>query len=245
MTLREQVTKTFGADIRAGSMLSHEQWMVELASILRPRRVLEIGTLHGLSAALWAQLTDHVTTIDIHASTLAPLIWDRLGVSNKITYRIVKSNEEKRQIAAAEDFDLAFVDGDHTHTGAKIDFECVERCGAALFHDYKPNNWRFRGLVKFIDSLKPASFVFGPTSGSFALWLSNPTSEITSQLETQLRARRVDPTLNGRHPIDYVPFLPRLYSLALLKGWWPSHGKLPELLGDTPSDLVGRSSTVG
>jgi hypothetical protein len=245
MTLREQVTKEFGADIRAGSMLSHEPWMVDLASILRPRRVLEIGTLHGLSAALWAQLADQVTTIDIHESTLAPLVWDRLGVSNKITYRIVKSNEEKRQIAAAEEFDLAFVDGDHTHSGAKTDFACVERCGAALFHDYKPNNWRFRGLVKFIDSLKPPPFVFGPTLGSFALWLANPTPEITSQLETQLRARRVDPGSRGRHPIDYLPLLPRLYSLALLKGWWPSHGNVSGLLPDKPSDSVDRSSTVG
>jgi hypothetical protein len=245
MTLRDQVTEVFGADIRAGSMLSHEQWIVDLASILRPQRVLEIGTLHGLSAALWAQVADHVTTIDINKSAAAPLVWDKLGVANKITYRIVKSNEEKRQIAAAEDFDLTFVDGDHTHAGAKSDFACVARCGAVLFHDYKPNNWRFRGLVKFIDSLKPLPFVFGPTSGRFALWLSNPTPNIISELETRLKAQRVDPKLNGRHPIDYVPFLPRLYSLALLKGWWPSRSKVPALLHEKPLNSGNMSSTVG
>lgn len=244
MTLREQVTKTFGADIRAGSMLSHEQWIVDLASILRPRRVLEIGTLHGLSAALWAQLVDHVTTIDINESAVAPLVWEKLGVANKITYRIVKSNEEKRQIVAEDDFDLAFVDGDHSHTGVRADFACVERCGAVLFHDYKPDNWRFRGLVKFIDSLKPLAFVFGPPSGRFALWLSKPTPNIISQLETGLRARRVEPSLNGRHPIDYVPLLPRLYSLALLKGWWPNRDKIPTLLHEKPSGWNDGSSTI-
>jgi hypothetical protein len=244
MTLREQVTKEFGADIRAGSMLSHEQWMVALASILRPRRVLEIGTLHGLSAALWAQLAERVTTIDIQASTVAPVVWNKLGVADKISYRIVKSNEEKRQIVKAENFDLAFVDGDHSHAGVKADFACVARCGAVLFHDYKPKNWRFRGLVTFIDSLKPPPFIFGPAAGSFALWLSNPSPGIVSQLDTRLRARRVQPGSNGRHLVDYVPLLPRLYSLALLKGWWPSRGKVPALRNDKSSGAIDGSSTV-
>jgi SAM-dependent methyltransferase len=234
----------FGADIRAGSMLSNEQWIVDLHSILRSRRVLEIGTLHGLSAALWAQFAEHVTTIDIHESAVARRIWDKLGVANKITYRVVKSNDEKRKTIAAEDFDFAFVDGDHSHTGAKIDFACVERCGAVLFHDYKPDNWRFRGLVKFIDSLRPLPFAFGPPSGRFALWLAHPKPNIVSELETRLSAKKVDPSLNGRHPIDYVPILPRLYSLALLKGWWPGHGKVPALLNEKPLDLRDGPSTV-
>lgn len=104
------------------------------------RRVLEIGTYRGVSAAYMAHFVDHVTTIDLKHGRLEQLgepcdreaFWRSLGLDN-ITLRLVEDDAEKDAVIAAESFDLAFIDGGKNDIAD--DFERVKHCGAVLFHD--------------------------------------------------------------------------------------------------------------
>lgn len=97
---------------------------------------VEIGTKYGLSALLIAHYAYHLTTIDIIPRTEPMRIWDLYGLSPKITYAVVDDNKEKAEYVKGLDFDFAFIDGDHSYEGIKLDFKLVRKCGRVLFHDY-------------------------------------------------------------------------------------------------------------
>ncbi len=117
------------------------------------RRVLEIGTFRGVTAAYMAQFVEHVDTIDLHRAAHLKgwnhrKFWDRLGVNN-IDLHFIRNDVDKGKLIARLDFDFAFIDGDHSERGVKNDFSMVKRCGAVLFHDYAKNN----AVQKFVDML--------------------------------------------------------------------------------------------
>lgn len=120
------------------------------------KRVLEIGTYRGITAAFMAQFVEHVDTIDLRDGRLERQpdvpnrydIWNALGIEN-IDLNLVASKAEKAAIIAALDFDFAFVDGDHQGAGPAEDFALVKHCGAVLLHDYSGSN----GVTKLVNSL--------------------------------------------------------------------------------------------
>jgi len=97
---------------------------------------LEIGTMHGLSAALIALHTDRVVTVDIADRPMADDLLAFLGQQSKVSRVVVKDNDEKARVVNALDFDFAFLDGDHTRYGLIFDFYLTRRCGQVLLHDY-------------------------------------------------------------------------------------------------------------
>ncbi|HDZ13371.1 hypothetical protein LCGC14_0643790 [marine sediment metagenome] len=128
---------------------------------------VEIGTKFGISSLLLAHYAYHLTTIDIIPRTEPVRIWNCFGVSHKITYGVVKDDDEKKQYLKSLDFDFAFVDGDHSYKGVKFDFECVKKCGKVLFHDYDHNKPVKEGVVRFIDELPDKKVIKEPP---FAYW---------------------------------------------------------------------------
>ena len=114
------------------------------------RKALEIGTCNGLGTAFIAQFAEKVFTIDILDNSLKNRIWDVLGVADKITSYIVQNEDEKRELIASLEFDVAFVDGNHFENYPQNDFDMVKHCGRVILHDYCKD---FPDVVRFVDSL--------------------------------------------------------------------------------------------
>lgn len=163
------------------SAVHHDDDAAFLAALLergRYRRILEIGTYRGMTAAYMSFFCERVITIDLRAGKIEreqrgynrAKIWRALGIEN-IDLHLVESNEDKARVVAAQQFDFAFIDGDHDHPGPSIDFDLVKRCGAVLFHDYGAAN----GVTALVDALprsEPGSELL--ISGIFAFWRAAP-----------------------------------------------------------------------
>ncbi|HVF72684.1 MAG TPA: class I SAM-dependent methyltransferase [Chthoniobacterales bacterium] len=131
-------------------------FLTALVSILAPRRVVEIGTLTGFSAAIIAAaiyrqhgVSDGIAveTIDSHVQCsidptrpigfeIADLVPDLVS-----TVRIHTGRESDcvRELAAADKFGLAFIDADHRHPWPLLDVlrlaPCLEPRAWILLHD--------------------------------------------------------------------------------------------------------------
>lgn len=171
----------FGEKIVNGSMIGHADRLLPILEILSPKTILEIGTLRGVSSAFFATTCDQVLTIDIKPQPICSKVWATLGLQDKIIAVHVLSNPAKKAFCQTVNFDLAFVDGEHTKEGVEFDFYCVSNQAASvLFHDYKPeggiyescNNNRMPGIAEFVDSLQPSPILFGPLCSKMALWLN-------------------------------------------------------------------------
>jgi predicted O-methyltransferase YrrM len=190
-SLARQLRIQYGADITEGSAIDQEEAMVEVLQQLRPRRILEIGTRHGISSALFAHHAEVVVTVDIEKSPvsyreLAREVWQSTGVAHRIKPYLAPGevgwqyNAAKADFIAAQDFDFAFIDGSHHWRDVLFDLRCVRRCGCVLFHDYKPEggayadcgNERYQGIADVIDTLKPSVYLLGKHCSQMALWLA-------------------------------------------------------------------------
>lgn len=105
----------------------------------QPKRILEIGTALGYSAAIMAEAAPDATII-----TLNPLQHEVDQASRhlkdypNVTIKIEKSWDFLRGYAG-EKFDFIFIDGDHKRV--RMDFawwEHLSEGGVFLFHDYSP-----------------------------------------------------------------------------------------------------------
>ena len=160
---KKLVAQFAGHDLSRKSILSIRDGAGVIEGLLeggKYRRVLEIGTYRGVSSAYISQFCDRVITIDLVKGKLERdnqvfnrgKFWRALNIHN-IDLRLVRSNSEKAEVVSKEDFDFAFIDGDHSFEGVSVDFDLVKRCGAVLFHDYLPGN----DVARFVDGLKPAA----------------------------------------------------------------------------------------
>lgn len=126
-------------------------------------RALEIGTYLGVSGALLAHYANHLITIDLQPRTEPLAVWDYFGVEPKITYAVVLDNDSKKEFVKEQDFDFAFIDGNHSYEGLALDFEITHKCGRVLMDAYGLK----KGATKFIDEL-PRNEV--EITGRFAYW---------------------------------------------------------------------------
>lgn len=129
----------------------------------RPNVVLETGTASGCSALMLLQYANKVVTFDIKEVSMKYDIWRHYGVLERVKAFVVKETSEIPGLLT-EDFDFAFVDGDHSYEGCAKDILIVEKCGRILFHDiYHPP------IIQAINELrarKGGSYIqCGPTFG--------------------------------------------------------------------------------
>jgi hypothetical protein len=136
-------------------------FLTALVSILAPRRVVEIGTLTGFSTAIIAAAIhrqygagtpssrDHITveTIDAHTNCsideTRPIGFEIPelipGLVSTVRIHTGRESDFVREIAARDEFGLAFIDADHRHPWPLLDVlrlaPYVESGGWILLHD--------------------------------------------------------------------------------------------------------------
>lgn len=133
------------------------------------KRVVEIGTCHGLTALVLSRYFAEVVTIDNTPSQKKHEIAAYLGIEN-ISFIDVADNEEKSAVIRGIDFDAAFSDGDHARDTA-TDFSLVERCGRVLLHE----NWApQQPVVELVNALRVHGHV--EADGKWALWVRSATA---------------------------------------------------------------------
>lgn len=104
---------------------------------LKPARVLEIGTSYGLGTAVLASWGASVYTIDIDQGNVRKNLHLLPGLWRKVTFDSRPSSEALRGLAGNGDrFQLVFIDGDHSYTQARRDFEMsLELSSVFVLHD--------------------------------------------------------------------------------------------------------------
>lgn len=130
------------------------------------RNAVEIGTHHGSSAVVMAQMCGHLHTFDCIDFPERFELWKEAGLKN-ITSYVTPTDDEKEAILNGLDFDFAFLDGSHRE-GVREDFMMVKKCGRVLFHDYPDaGNVEYASIRRLVDGL-PKSQV--EIFHNFAMW---------------------------------------------------------------------------
>ena len=146
-------------------------WMLGILQDRHVGTMLEIGTCHGVMAAVLGLVCKRVTTVDCAAfrphhadrggsSAFArvPEVLATAGASNVWAF-LAKDENEKQQIVRRLRFGAAFIDGLHTAAGA--DFEAVRHCGCVFFHNAETQG----GVKAFLATIGPVE-----RCGDFAVW---------------------------------------------------------------------------
>lgn len=126
-------------DCGIGSLVEDYAFLYGWVALLRPARIAEVGTNHGVSTLVMAQALEdceapgHIFTVDINLAvlTIARRQIKEASLEHRIT--VIPGDVSK---LPPEDFDLAFIDGDHSYEGAKRDLTALyERSRVLLLHD--------------------------------------------------------------------------------------------------------------
>lgn len=116
----------------------------KLAELARGLRVLEIGSAYGYSTVAMALSGGWVTAVDPHHAHNSHEIMaanlDAYGVADRVHVMRQYSRTALPHLAAqGDEFDLIFVDGDHTAVGLEIDLkwsaDLVSVGGVIAVHD--------------------------------------------------------------------------------------------------------------
>ena len=155
-----------------------------VAFLIRPRHVVEIGSLYGGTLWHWCQLptaetvwsVDLVTDSPLRAGVLAEREkWQEWSEDLHIIEGSSQSHGVLAQVTGSVPYiDLLFIDGDHTYEGVRADFDLwsphVRVNGLVAFHDTVANGTRDEpGVRQLVEELKRERMsveFFDPTHGA-------------------------------------------------------------------------------
>ena len=141
-----------------------------LASNLKPKTVLEIGTAQGGTFFLWSRIASPdalLLSIDLRGSFRDPYpkwktrstLFRSFGRNSQKVYLINAKSQDPStasqvsQILGERKLDFLFIDGDHSYQGVKKDYEMysplVRKGGVIAFHDIVPGLRKVGGVPEF------------------------------------------------------------------------------------------------
>jgi cephalosporin hydroxylase len=142
-------------DLSAFQVKSEYCRLVEFVARQRPRVILEIGTAKGGTLLAWSRIASElVVSIDMFGGAggggypkakeklFHHFAIDRPGVQLvllRMDSHSLETREHVKEALAGRTIDFLFIDGDHTYTGVRRDFEIwsalVKPGGYVAFHD--------------------------------------------------------------------------------------------------------------
>jgi len=146
-------------DTGCGGVLGDYQFLYGLVALLRPALIVEIGTNTGVSAIAMAlamkenDIKGNILTFDISSQykEIADKQIKALDLTDYITTHLGNSTHVTKM-----NYDLGFIDGDHTYDGVKKDFEILKHlCQYIIFHDTKV----CEGVAQFIQELNQEQLI--------------------------------------------------------------------------------------
>jgi len=118
----------------------------------RLKNVLEIGTHYGVSAFCLSHYADSIYTCDAEYYTQAGRLFSELGIDGKISTFWNFSDDNKRDLAACQEWDLVYIDGDHREAGTWADWLAVkDHARAVLMHDYGDKRPGIEGPTRVVE----------------------------------------------------------------------------------------------
>lgn len=129
--------------------------LVQLVRRQRPRRVLEIGTLHGGTLWAWCRVAHRhatIVSVDLPGGEFGGRALEpervRRYARRRQKLRLLRADSHSPETldAVMREFDgpieFAFIDGDHSYAGVKRDFEMYGTLveGIIAFHDTLPHD---------------------------------------------------------------------------------------------------------
>lgn len=163
-----------------------------LAELARGKRVLEIGSRVGASTVAMARTAEMVHSVDWHqgdkwhdavggqGDTLGAF-WATVNfhqLRDKVVPLVGRSQDTLPQLAS-EQFDLVFIDGDHSYEGVKFDLtqalRLVKPGGEIALHDYKREEQ--------VPNPQPHEHVIDFKSGEYALGITRAVDESGHPIE--------------------------------------------------------------
>jgi len=143
-------------DTGSGSTLEDYKFLYGFVSLIRPKRIIEIGTNYGGSAVAMAMaLRDEkleeskIVSIDINLGCLK-IAENQLGQLDLLKY-VELHHGTSKLVRNYSHFDMAFIDGDHSYEGCLTDFNNIKNNATyILIHD----SAQFEEITKAIQIIK-------------------------------------------------------------------------------------------
>ena len=143
-----------------GELSSNSIYTVQdICNITNPNNILEIGFNRGCSALMWLEYSNaHLTSIDI-VNKPKSINYLKTTYPNRFDFKLINSNELFSLKSWVNQFDLIFIDGDHSHAAVKLDAENSIKLNAKYiaFDDY--NHWQHGTDIKNIINDLPLEII--------------------------------------------------------------------------------------
>jgi predicted O-methyltransferase YrrM len=183
VTLRELPSGSWSSPVADVVMLA------KIAVCVNPNRVLEVGSFRGYTTKILAEHTpDHTRIVSFDRDPRHGEAYRGLPIAEKIERRVGDVSNEAFQCDAQGQYNLIFLDADHTYEAVKRDTEILLPLlapnGVFAWHDYA--NWgRFskkNGVPEFLHELSKSLPVVAVGGSSLAIhrpaWRNEPGATI-------------------------------------------------------------------
>lgn len=145
-------------------MMLETALLVAVARQLNIHSILEIGTCHGYTTLHLARNTEaRITTVDIAVPNT------RVYKGEPEEHRIIELCEDSKMLSPIN-YEMVFVDGDHSTEGIREDTKLAFRCSPRViaWHDYR--NANYPDVASYLDHVSEAYELYHVEDSWMVFW---------------------------------------------------------------------------